>query len=109
LFFKPSQALNVETPTPLADDLAWRIELCRDRVIGHALARQQHNLGADNITIARRVPARTRHQFRPFRFAQFDIIRTLPRHDVFPQPRTGLTDSRPSGTKYVTVFMKLRT
>jgi hypothetical protein len=49
LFFKPGQALNMETPTPLADDLARRIELCRNHVIGHSLACQQHDLGADNV------------------------------------------------------------
>jgi len=57
LFFEPGQALKVETSTPLADDLARRIEPCRDRVIGHSVTRQQYNLGPDNIAIARRVAA----------------------------------------------------
>src|SRR6516225_212002 len=94
------------TPAPLADDLARCVEPCGDRVIGHSLARQQHDLGSNDIAVTRRVAARARQQFRPFRFAQFDVIRALPRHDAFPQPRTALSDSR---TKYVTIFMKLRT
>jgi len=35
--------------------------------------------------------------------------RSLPRHDSFPQPRKALSGPRHLGTKYVNVFMKLRT
>jgi hypothetical protein len=84
LFFEPGQALKVETPAPLADDLARCVEPCGDRVIGHSLARQQHDLGSNDIAVTRRVAARAHQQFRPFRFAQFDVIRALPRHDVIP-------------------------
>src|SRR5208337_4584756 len=34
VFFEPGQALKMETATPFADDLARRVEPCRDRVIG---------------------------------------------------------------------------
>jgi hypothetical protein len=33
-----------------------RVKPRRDRIIGHSLARQQHNLRSDDVTIARRVP-----------------------------------------------------
>jgi hypothetical protein len=40
LIFEPGQALEMEPTTPFADDLARRVEPCRDRVIGHSLTRQ---------------------------------------------------------------------
>jgi hypothetical protein len=54
LLFEPSQALGVKTPTPLADDLARCVEPGGDRVIGHSFARQQHDLGSNNIAVTRR-------------------------------------------------------
>jgi hypothetical protein len=98
--------LKMETATPFADDLARRVEPCRDRVIGHSLTRQQHDLGADHIPVAGGVAPRSRQQFCAFRFAQYDVKRTSPRHDLTPKLRSALTDSPPSRTKYVTVFMK---
>src|SRR6478736_10279889 len=106
VFFEPGQALKMKTATPFADDLTRRVEPCRDRVIGHSFTRQQHDLGANHIPVAGRVAPRSCQQFRTFRFAQYDVKRTPPRHDPTPKLRSALTDSCPSRTKYVTVFMK---
>jgi hypothetical protein len=106
VFFEPGQALKMKTATPFAEDLTRRVEPCRDRVIGHSFTRQQHDLGANHIPVAGRVAPRSCQQFRTFRFAQYDVKRTPPRHDPTPKLRSALTDSCPSRTKYVTVFMK---
>ena len=51
LFLKPREAVLEEAMTPLADDLPWGIEPCRDLVVAQAIRREEHDLGADDISI----------------------------------------------------------
>jgi hypothetical protein len=45
------QAGQAESLTPLADDLARRIESRGDHIIGETLGREEDDLGANDITI----------------------------------------------------------
>jgi hypothetical protein len=51
LLIKTGQPVSEETVAPLADDLARRIEPGRDDIIPEAFGRQQHDLGANDVTI----------------------------------------------------------
>ena len=48
---EPRKALIVKTPTPLADNLTWCVEMLRDAGVAQTLTRQQHDPGAHNVTI----------------------------------------------------------
>jgi hypothetical protein len=50
-FAKASEALIVNTPAPLADNLTWRVEMLRDAGVPETLTRQQHDLRPHDITI----------------------------------------------------------
>jgi len=51
LLVEAREAVLKEAMTPLADDLPWRIQARADLVITEAGGSQEHDLGADDITI----------------------------------------------------------
>jgi hypothetical protein len=51
LLLEAGQSLLEEALAPLADDLARRVETSSDDVVAEAVGGQQHDLGADNVTI----------------------------------------------------------
>jgi hypothetical protein len=50
-FVEAGEALIVKTPPPLADNLAWCVEMLGDAGVPEALTRQQHDLRPYNVTI----------------------------------------------------------
>jgi hypothetical protein len=51
LLIQTGQSVSEEAVAPLADDLARRIEPGRDDIIPEAFGCQQHDLGANDVTI----------------------------------------------------------
>jgi hypothetical protein len=51
LLVEARKAVLEEAMAPLADDLAWRIQARADVVIAEATGGEEHDLGADDITI----------------------------------------------------------
>jgi hypothetical protein len=51
LFLKAGHSVFEETVAPFADDLARRIESCRDEIIAESLGRQQDDFRADDVAI----------------------------------------------------------
>tara|TARA_B100000959_G_scaffold131904_1_gene138252 strand:- start:297 stop:566 length:270 start_codon:yes stop_codon:yes gene_type:complete len=51
LFLQPREAVLEEAMAPFADDLPRGIEPCRDLVVAQATRREEHDLGADDISI----------------------------------------------------------
>jgi hypothetical protein len=51
LFVESREAVLEEAMSPLADDLAWRVQAGADLIVAQPAGRQQDDLGADDITI----------------------------------------------------------
>src|SRR5271166_293704 len=51
LFVQAWKSPGIVALTPLADDLARHAQACGDAIVAKPLARQEHDLGAHNITI----------------------------------------------------------
>jgi hypothetical protein len=51
LLLEAREAVLEEAMAPLADDLSWRIQTSADLVVAQAGGREEHDLGADDITI----------------------------------------------------------
>jgi len=55
--------IGPESLVPLAGDLAWHAELCRDAVVAKSLARQEHDLRPHHIALRRRTFLAAGRQF----------------------------------------------
>jgi hypothetical protein len=51
LLVEPREAVLEEAMAPLTDDLSWRIQPGPNLVVAETGGREEHDLGADNITI----------------------------------------------------------
>jgi hypothetical protein len=51
LLVEPREALVEEAMAPLTDDLSWRVQSRADLVVAETGGREEHDLGADHITI----------------------------------------------------------
>jgi hypothetical protein len=51
LHVKTREAVAEKAMSPLADDLSWRVQARADRIVAQPGCGEEHNLGADNITI----------------------------------------------------------
>jgi hypothetical protein len=51
LLIEAREAVLEEAMTPLTDDLSWRVQARPDLVVAQAAGCEQHDLGADDITI----------------------------------------------------------
>jgi hypothetical protein len=80
VIFEARQSVSVETLTPLADDLARRIQASANGIVGKSFAGQQHDLGPDHVSIGGLIFARPSDQLRTLASCELDEKRTLPRH-----------------------------
>lgn len=65
LFLQPCKAVADKPLAPLADDLARCVEPGSNLVVAQAGGRPQDDLGANDVTIRRRISTRSRLQFAP--------------------------------------------
>jgi len=74
------QASQGESFTPLAYDLAGRIQAGCDDIIGKTFAGEQDDLGTDDVTVRRRISPCHRLEGPAFFAGKLDSIWTSPRH-----------------------------
>ena len=74
------QASQGESFTPLAYDLAGRIQAGCDDIIGKTFAGEQDDLGTDDVTVRRRISPCHRLQGPAFFPGKIDSIRAFSRH-----------------------------
>jgi hypothetical protein len=85
------KALVVKTPTPLADNLRWCVEMLRDAGVAEALTCQQYDLGSYNVTIRRRVFRGSSKQFCLLTLGESDHVWASHWHDASSWQRMTLS------------------
>jgi hypothetical protein len=110
LLLETREAVLEEAMAPFTDDLSWRIQPHADLVVTETGGGEEHDLGPDDVTIRRRIPARPRFQLASLSAAERD--------DKWARSRQALAlldreqGTKPAGSlslQYVTVFIKLST
>jgi hypothetical protein len=109
LFVKARKPLDIEAPTPLADDLAWHAEAGCDAIVTMPLARQQNDLRPHNLPVRQRVVPRPRRQVGSLSIGEDNHVGTLPWHGGILVAEDHFALSCRVAQKYVTVFMKRST
>ena len=90
-FVEARKALVVKTPTPLADNLTWCVEMLRDAGVAEALTCQQYDLSSYNVTIRRRVFPGSSKQFCLLNLGELDHVWASHWHDASSWPRMTLS------------------